>query len=172
MRKKILYVGWLIFFLGIYLGNFYWYSGEDKDSSGTTAALCVILFCGIGVAIISWYIYEVENLKELLFPMSGVLIILLFLNIYYNAVRELHLKDYGKETIGIVHFREFTLDEIKYSYVVEGKLYFKSDTDPRKPSDRYISHNKIQVGDTLLIRYWENDPNYHNYTLFSKLKKN
>ena len=154
--KKIFFcIGLVIYFLGIYLGDYYWYSEEDKDFSGFTAALSVVILCGIGVAIMIWYLYELEldsfiNLIGVSF--GGVIMTLLFMGFYHDAIRERNIKENGKETFGIVNYRETgSLSSIKYSFRDMGERYDKSDKDTK--NNRHISLANIQAGylDYLLL---------------------
>ena len=168
--KKTFYVlaGICIFSLSVYYGHKLWYSGDVKDGSGLPALFVTFGGSALGLSLVFWdKVTKTKNGK--LIPILGMIITFILLDQYQRHFRRDRIQTEGQTTFAIVTFRGYVRrgksggQEIRYVYSVNGKTYEKYATD-----EKYIKTNNINTNDTLVINYWSQNPNYHDY----KVKKN
>jgi hypothetical protein len=158
-------IGIAIYILGIYIGHIYWFSEDVKNGSGLLSLFSVLILCGIGSGLFVVFNPTINQFKNahaipFLIPL-GTFTIMWF---YHNSKRDEYLKEDGGITYGIVTFKDKVFRsktsnfEIRYKYKVENTVFKKYDTDKK-----YIEQQNIEIGDTLVIKFWNKNPNYHSY---------
>jgi hypothetical protein len=155
----------IIYFLGIFLGHKYWFSGDVKNGSGLLSLFSVLITCGIGIGIFVMFNPFMTKFRiARVLPYLGALATFSIMWFYHDAKRKVYLQQDGGSTNGIVIFRDKVHRgktsgiEIRYKYEVGTNSFEKYDTNVE-----YIKQENIQIGDTLTVKYWNKNPNYHSY---------
>lgn len=164
-RKYILsiLVGVLVFSSSVYFGQKLWYSGDVKDGSGLPALFVIFGGSALGLTLIFWNKVTKTNDGGLILLM-GMIATFVLLDQYQRHLRRDKIRTEGQMTFAIVTFRDYVRrgdnigEEIRYRYSVDSKIFEKYSTD-----EAYIVSNNIKLNDTLIIKYWSKDPNYHDY---------
>jgi hypothetical protein len=167
--KSILLIltGVVVFSTSVHFGQKLWYSEDVKDGSGLPALCVVFGGSALGLTLIFWN--NVTKTKIGVIVLIGMIATFVFMDQYQRRLRRDKIKAEGQKTFAIVTFRGRVLrgdskgEEIRYQYSVNKKIFEKYATD-----EEYIISNNIKLNDTLSIKYWIKDPNYHDYKVKEK----
>lgn len=153
-------IGIIIFFLGLFTSFKLWFKDDVSTASGVPALLVVWISSGIALTIIFWHL---RNHKKLYWiPIVGAIVTHILMDIFMNNYKSHQLEKYGQETKAIVSFRDkvrrakTTSEEVRYTYYVDGEPYFKYNQ-----SETFILDNSVSIGDTLILTYLPNRPDWH-----------
>lgn len=159
--------GILLVFGSIYISHYLWYTGDVQNGSGLPSLFIILGGCGLGLYLI---FVEIVNKTEggKLIPLIFPLAIHGIMYWYHGNLREYKLLTEGKEIFGVVNFKGTASRgkssglEIRYNYEVQTHSYSKYSTD-----EEFIKKNNVSEGDTIIVRYWSQNPNYHTLKPYS-----
>lgn len=162
------FIGILIIILGISYSYSLWFTDTVDVASGVPALLVIWISSAIGLATIFWA-YTIKKLGFLI-PLTGAILFHILMDTCMRLHKESMLLNQGLTTYAIVSFRDrvarskTTSEEIRYTYYINSKPYFKYDEN-----NKFILKNDVQIGDTLIIKYLADRPNWHS---IAGVKKN
>jgi hypothetical protein len=138
-----------------------WFSESVQNGSGLKSLFIILIGCGVGIGLLFFNFFK-ENDGAKVFMLIGPLAIHGIMYLYHNNLREQKINLEGKDVIGVITSKGIVSRgktsslEIQYYYTVANESYSKYSSD-----EQFIKNNNLEVDDTIIVRYWIKNPNYH-----------